>query len=481
MSSQAGQVLVVDDESEIRELISHLLEREGFSVLIASEGESALKTVRTGKPDVVLSDIKMPGMDGMELLKSLQKLDPELPVVLITGYGDIPGAVEAMQAGAYDYLVKPFQHHETIQVLRRAMDERHQKLKGKFLAEHMQRNASLSEMMGPSEAVGELISLVNCVADSDLSVIVYGETGSGKELVARAIHNNSNRSGASLQPVDCGAIPETLLENELFGHEKGSFTGAQERARGKFEAARKGTLFLDEISNMPLNAQAKLLRVLQEKKIYRIGDTSPIDVDVRLLVATNEDLTARVSAGVFREDLFYRLNEFSIRVPPLRERREDIPYLAKCFLDITGAELNRGTKDFSESALQMLVEHDWPGNVRELRSVIRRAALLADDEKITEKHLELNSSAEPVRTTSVPDNKTALFEGLSLKEIVSRNTVSVEREVLMKTLRHTAGNKAKAARMLQIDYKTIHTKIKQLGINTNGGDHNGQKTGGVRF
>ncbi len=473
MNPQAGQVLFVDDESEFRELISHLLEREGFSVLTASEGESALKTVRTGKPDVVLSDIKMPGMDGMELLKSLQKLDPELPVVLITGYGDIPGAVEAMQAGAYDYLVKPFQHDETIRVLRRAMDERRQKLKGKFLAEHMQRNVSLSENMGPSEAVGELIPLVNCVTDSDLTVIISGETGSGKELVARAIHNNSHRSDASFQPVDCGAISETLLENELFGHEKGSFTGAQERAQGKFEAARQGTLLLDEISNMPLNAQAKLLRVLQEKKIYRIGGTSPVDVDVRLLVATNEDLAAKVSAGMFRKDLFYRLNEFSLRVPPLRERREDIPYLAKKFLDITGAELKKGAKDFSEPAMQMLVEHDWPGNARELRSVIRRAALLADDETITEKHLELHSSAATARTASAPNNKTAPFEGLSLKEIVSRNTVSVEREVLLKMLRHTGGNKAKAARILQIDNKTVHTKIKQLGINTNGGDHNG--------
>jgi len=303
---------------------------------------------------------------------------------------------------------------------------------------------------------------VNGVAKSVFTVVILRETGSGKELVARAIHHNSDRSEGPFVAIDCGAIPETLLESELFGHEKGAFTGAVVQKPGKFEAAKGGTLLLDEISNMPLSSQVKLLRALQEKKVYRVGGTRPIDVDVRLLVASNQDLGSATASNAFRRDLFYRLNEFTINIPPLRERKGDIPYLAKRFLETTNIELGKGVKGFSESATEALLAHDWPGNVRQLRSTIRRAVLLAD-EMVTEIHLDM-TKVSGLSQGNNPDIEGMPWQGSSLKEIIRRNTLGIEREVLIKALKYTGGNKAKAARLLQIDYKTIHTKVKQLGI-----------------
>ncbi|RLB04397.1 MAG: sigma-54-dependent Fis family transcriptional regulator, partial [Deltaproteobacteria bacterium] len=277
----------------------------------------------------------------------------------------------------------------------------------------------LRELMGPSDAVNRLISEVSRVAKSDFTVVIFGETGTGKELVARAIHHASTRSMGPFVPVDCGAIPETLLESELFGHEKGAFTGAEHQKPGKFEAAKGGTLFLDEISNMPLGSQAKLLRVLQEKTLYRVGGTKPVNVDVRLLVASNKDLEAEVTSGSFRRDLLYRLNEFTIRIPPLRERKDDILYLANRFLDITNMELKKSVRGFSESALEALLTYHWPGNVRQLRSTIRRAVLLAD-EVITEEHLNLKG-ATSTDLPFTPQAQETSFNGLSLREIVRRS------------------------------------------------------------
>jgi len=352
-------------------------------------------------------------------------------------------------------------------VVHRALAERELKRKIKHLSNQLQDAMSLSSMMGPSDAVRRIISDVNRVAKSDFSVVILGETGSGKELVAKAIHNVSPRSESHFVPVDCGAIPETLLESELFGHEKGAFTGAHRQKPGKLEAAKDGSLFLDEILNMPLGSQAKLLRVLQEKKLYRVGGTNPLSVDVRLLVASNKDLESAVVSGSFRRDLFYRLNEFTIKIPPLRERKEDIPYLAKRFLEATNLDLDKNVEGLSESAINSLLTYDWPGNVRQLRSTIRRAVLLADD-MITEEHLDMGGVPAPGLTLP-PDIRGMPWEDLSLKEIVRRSNVAVEREVLTKVLQYTAGNKARAARLLKIDYKTIHTKIKQLGIPIDGG------------
>jgi DNA-binding NtrC family response regulator len=462
-----SHILIVDDEKDICKLLSRLVRREGLNALVAHDGETALKLIVSERPDLLLADFRMPGMNGMELVKRAKELDQDLPIVMITAYADIRGAVEAMRVGAHDYLAKPFENLEVIRVVHRALTERNLKRKLSHLTSELQETYNLREMMGTSDVIYQLIFKINRVAKSDFTVLVQGETGSGKELVARAIHQGSNRSGGAFIPVDCGAIPETLLENELFGHEKGAFTDAKFQKSGKIELARDGTLFLDEISNMSLSSQAKLLRVLQEKKVYRVGSSKPIDIDVRFLVASNKDLFALTESGLFRSDLFFRLSEFTITVQPLRERKEDIYYLAKRFLDITNAELNKNVKGFSESAIKDLMAFDWPGNVRQLRSTIRRAVLLADD-IITEKHIDIERYAMPGLIFNQKTQKVPLGNR-SLKEIVRNNTLAVERGVLIQALKYTGGNKAKAARMLQIDYKTIHTKVKQLGISIEGG------------
>ena len=470
MEKHDAKILIVDDEEHFRTNLCLLMEKEGFKALVAEDGDTALRIIRVHAPDIMLSDVQMPGMDGWELLKKARDLDPDLPVVMVTGFADIPGAVGAIKVGAHDYVAKPFDNYEVIRVVQRALAERELRRRVGELSSRLQENMPLREVMGPSDAVARLISEVNRVAKSDFAVVIIGETGSGKEVIARAIHQASARSKKPFMPVDCGAIPETLLESELFGHEKGAFTGAEVQKPGKFEMAEGGTLFLDEIPNMPLGSQGKLLRVLQEKKVYRVGGTKPITVNVRLLVASDQDLHDLSIAHSFRDDLYYRLSEFSIRVPPLRERKEDIPYLAKRFLDTVNVELKKQVKGFSESALNVLFNYNWPGNVRQLRSTIRRAALLADD-LIEEKHWDLMRAPVPGMAFT-PKVQGEPWKGLSLKEIVHQSTTAVEREVLVHVLKVTGGNKAKAARLLKIDYKTIHEKVKKLGILTgkNGDD-----------
>lgn len=462
MAEHNARILIVDDEKISRTILSSLVKQEGFEALVVHDGDAALKMISSEVPDILLTDVKMPGMDGMEVLKKAKSLDPDLPVVLITAHAELQEAVQAIKAGAHDYLAKPLDNQEVIRVVHRALAERELKRKLRDLSSRLQEKLSLREMMGPSDAVARAISEVNRVAESDFTVVILGETGSGKEVVARAIHQASPRFESHFIPVDCGAIPETLLESELFGHEKGAFTGADTQRRGKFEMAQGGTLFLDEISNMPLGSQAKLLRVLQEKKVYRVGSTKPLEVNVRLLAASNQDLSALTSSGSFRRDLFYRLNEFTITIPPLRERKEDIPYLAKRFLDTANIELNKWVRGFSESALNLLFSYPWPGNVRQLRSAIRRATLMAN-EMITEKDLDLKRVPVP-GLAFTPKVQGMPWKDLSLKEIVDQSITAVEREVLAEALKYTGGNKAKAARLLQIDYKTIHTKLKKLAI-----------------
>ena len=325
----------------------------------------------------------------------------------------------------------------------------------------------LRELMGPSDTVRRIISQVNRVAASDFTVVILGETGTGKELVARAIHHASKRSKGPFVPVDCGAIPETLLESELFGHEKGAFTSADSRKMGKFQIAEGGTLLLDEISNMPMASQAKLLRVLQDRVLYPVGGTRPVTVDVRLLVATNADLESGVTEGTFRQDLFYRVKEFTIIIPPLRDRSEDIIYLANRFLDITNMELKKTVRGFSDAALDMLLSFAWPGNVRQLRSTIRRAVLLADD-VIDQKHLEMETPLSDTNGSLADDGEVGAppRHTTSLKEMARQAVEAVERKALSDALRRTGGNKARAARMLRIDYKTMQLKIKKYGLST---------------
>lgn len=457
-----AKVLIVDDVEEIRWLLAKLLRREGMEAEEAEDGETAVRLISLESPDVVLMDIRMPGMNGLEALKQARKLDGDLPIIMITAFAEIRGAVEAMKAGAYDYLVKPFDNREVIQCIRRALTERQRKRQIRHLEDRTEQGWSLRELMGGSEIVRQLEAEVARVAPTDFSVVISGETGAGKDLVARAIHARSVRSSGPFLAVDCGAIPDSLIESELFGHERGAFTGADRIRIGKFEAASGGTLFLDEISNLPTGMQSKLLRVLQEKRVYRIGSTAGVKVDVRVIAATNRDLWSLVAEKTFREDIFHRLGEYAIHVPPLRERRDDIVSLAKRFLDWTNWELSKTVRGFSESAMERMLSYDWPGNVRELRNVVRRATLLAD-EVIHAEHLGPEVTPASVKPSNIVLG--TLSEGpLSLKAIVHRTTMQVEREVLTRVLRKTAGNKAEAARLLHIDYKTIHAKLRQYGI-----------------
>lgn len=463
MDSWSVKILIVDDDASICRMLVKLMEKEGFKTVVANDGVPAIDAIRSHSPDVMLLDMKMPGMNGDEVLARTIEIDPDLPVIIITAFGEIRDAVEAIKAGAYDYLPKPFDHDDVLRMVQRAMSERELKRKLKNLASHINQDSPLKDVMGPSEEVDHLVGQINQVAKSDFTVVLQGETGSGKDVVARAIHRASLRNQKPFVPLDCGAIPETLLESELFGHEKGAFTGAVQKTIGQMAAANGGTLFLDEIPNLPLASQAKLLRVIQERKVLPVGGKTPHPIDVRLLVATNQDLPSLTEKGLFRSDLLYRLREFSITIPPLRQRKDDILYLARRFLDITCSELDKHVKGFSENALDSLLNYDWPGNVRELRSTVRRAVLLADN-IITRDHLDIRKRGIDNLCSMPPDMKIELSQGMSLKEIVRENTAAVERRVLSRTLKATGGNKAKAARSLQIDYKTILTKMKKLGL-----------------
>ena len=466
MTPIPGKILIVDGKSGICAVLSEYMQQEGLTPVVAHGGEAGLEKVRSEQPDALIVDLKLPDMDGMQIMKEAKALDMDLPVILVTGYPEIRGAVAAMKAGAHDYLAKPLKHHDVLRVVFRALNERELKRKLRRLSSQIQDKSSLRESMGPSDAVSRLSSDVARVAKTNFSVLILGETGSGKELVAQAIHQLSPRCEAPFMAVDCGAIPETLLEGELFGHEKGAYTGADKLKIGKFEIARGGTLFLDEISNMPLGSQAKLLRVLQERTIYRIGGTQPLSADVRVLAASNWDRHRLGESDSFRRDVYFRLNEFTIRVPSLRERLEDILYLAKRFLDLTNLELQKNVKGFTQPAVDLLLACDWPGNVRQLRSVIRRAVLLADD-MITEQQLGMES-ASPKREIQQMECDQEADDSpqgyLPLKEIKRRKIVAVERAILTRVLQETGGNKAKAARLLHIDYKTMQSKVRQYGI-----------------
>ncbi len=453
------KILVVDDEAEIRSLLGAVLQSKGYEVVTAADGAAALQQVQRQHPAVILMDLSMPRMGGMDALPEIKRLDPEVPVIICTAHADLTTAVRAMKLGAYDYLTKPFDVELLALTLERAL-ERNQ-LRSRIDELNRQGpGSSLAERMGGSPAIAQVIQQVSQVAESNFTVLVQGETGTGKELVARAIHQQSPRRQAPFVAVDCGAIPETLVESELFGHERGAFTGAQAKREGHFQLAKGGTLFLDEIGNVPLATQAKLLRALEQREIHPLGSARAVAVDARIIAATNTELEEGVKAGRFRADLYYRLSEFTITLPPLRSRREDITHLAQRFLDEVSMELRRPVRRVSDDAMQALLRHDWPGNVRELKNVIRKAALLATD-VVTAEHIPaLNASAPiPSRAASQPSG-----EDLSLREVAELAAGQAEREVIRHVLGATKGNKSQAARLLRTDYTTLHAKMKRYGI-----------------
>lgn len=455
------KILIVDDDEDMRVFLVSLLSDKGFEPISAGNGEEALTVLRQAKDcDLMLLDLNLPGITGMGVLREALKVDNGLPIIMVTGNGTISSAVEAVKIGAYDYVTKPFANEELVLKIRRGLESRRLRQENSRLRSQIDRSQSLQEQMGSSDPIRKVFADVERVAPTDFTVVIFGETGAGKELVARGIHRQSPRAAEAFVTVDCGAIPATLIESELFGHEKGAFTGADRTRPGKFEAASGGTLFLDEVQNLPLPVQMQFLRALQERQIFRVGGEKPHHIDIRVIAAGNKDLRAQVAAGRFREDLFHRLNEFSITLPPLRARRDDIIYLAKRFLDQTCHELKKSIQGITNEALDVLLGYDWPGNVRELRNVMRRAVLVAETH-IGVDHLAIRTAATP----TAPRKDVRHFDGpVSFKELVRQNLVEVERDILIRALEQTGGNKAKAARMLQIDYKTIHVKAKEYGI-----------------
>ncbi len=450
---------MVDDEAEIRSLLVAVLQSKGFEVVTAEDGAAALEQVQRERPPVILMDLSMPRMGGLEALPEIKRLDPEVPVIICTAHTDLATAVRAMKLGAYDYLTKPFDVELLVLTLQRAM-ERNQ-LRSRI--DELKRRgpgSSLAERMGGSPAIAQVIQQVSQVAESNFTVLVQGETGTGKELVARAIHQQSPRRQAPFVAVDCGAIPETLVESELFGHERGAFTGAQTKREGHFQLAKGGTLFLDEIGNVPVATQAKLLRALEQREVHPLGSARPVAVDARIIAATNAELEEAVKAGRFRADLYYRLGEFTITLPPLRSRREDITHLAQRFLDEVSMELRRPVRRIADEAMQALLRHDWPGNVRELKNVVRKAALVAAD-VVTGEHLPALGAGGPAppRPAAEPPG-----EGLSLREVAELAAVQAERELIGHALQATKGNKSQAARLLRTDYTTLHAKMKRYSI-----------------
>jgi len=453
-------LLIIDDDRTNCRLIKAIFSAEGMEVAAAHDGQAGIDRVITDPPDVLLLDLRMPGLDGLEVLAKLKQEVPALPVVMLTGHQDVKSAVRATQLGAFDYVTKPFINEELIVVVRRALQTRALQLEVEELRRQLGAGGDLASQMGPSPQVRDLVEQVRTVAGTSFTVLVIGETGSGKELVAQAIHRGSERRAKPFVAIDCGAIPEQLLESELFGHEKGAFTGAERKKRGRFELAQGGTFFLDEVGNLPMNLQAKLLRVLESREIQPVGADKSAVLDVRFVAATNDDLQARVAEGQFRADLYFRLAQYTIALPALKDRPEDISYLARRLLAEVSVELRRPVQQIAPNALALLEAHPWPGNVRELRNVIRQAVLMTKDLVIGGDVVRA-LLRKPGAARHVAGAKPT---GASLREVAAEAAEAAERRAISEALRSARGNKSRAARALDTDYKTLHLKMKRFGI-----------------
>jgi len=454
--SPAGtpRVLVVDDEENMRHLISLVLRNEAYRVGEAKDGADALECLDREPYDFVLCDIRMPRLDGMGFLRALADRPTAPTVIMMSAFGTVDVAIEAMKAGAYDYVSKPFKPDEVVLTLRKAVERERLKQENARLRDEIERSRGVEGLIGTSVAIQDVLALVRKVAPHKATVLISGESGTGKELVARAVHQLSDRRRGPFVAINCGAIPETLLESELFGHVRGAFTDAYQNKVGRFEEAHGGTLFLDEIGELPLALQAKLLRVLTEDVVRRVGDTASIAVDVRVVAATLRDLEAEVGAQRFREDLFYRLNVVPVRVPPLRQRRDDIPLLVRHFVARANQRLGRAVRGATPEAMTRLVEHEWKGNVRELENLIERVMVLTDGDWITPDALPV---LEPgPRTGEIDDGK----DELSIKKTTRR----LEERLIRQALEKTGGNRTHAARLLEISHRALLVKIREFGI-----------------
>ena len=463
-------VLIVDDDKSIRYSLKRIME-EHFSVMTAQNGEEALTFVRTQPPDVIIMDIKMPGRSGIDVLREVKSIDPKSLVILMTAYGTTETAIEAMKFGAFDYVLKPFSIPQMKALVEKAVSLR-KLMKQEVVYASDDLEGEGERIVGTSPKMQEIYKLIGQVAPSDVTVLLRGESGTGKELLARALYRHSLRWNQPFLPVNCAAIPDTLLESELFGHEKGAFTGAASRRIGKLEQCQGGTVFLDEIGDMSLPTQAKLLRVLQERTFERLGGMETIKVDIRLIVATNKNLEEAITGGRFREDLYYRLNVVSIHVPPLRERKEDIPTLVSYFLKRFNRELKKGIAGITPAAMEKIVSYGWPGNVRQLENVLKRAMVLCQGEWILEDHLQLEKGEDrrdgerDLGNRPVEALLDLLFEELS-KSSESRDldmVSTLERALIVRALQRTKGNQVQAAQLLRMNRGTLRGKMERYNI-----------------
>jgi DNA-binding NtrC family response regulator len=453
------QILVVDDEPNVREVLTTLLSQAGYVVTAVADGISAIEAVKRTSFDLVLTDLRLPKMNGIEVLTRIKALDSRIVGIVITGYGTVETAVDAMKAGAFDYLMKPFNVSEVLLLIKRALEYQGLRAENVQLKKTLEGRFRFSNLIGNSEGMRYVCEMIEKVAESDSTILLLGESGTGKELVAKTLHFNSHRKDKPLIPINCGAIPENLLESELFGHEKGAFTGAASTRIGRFEMADGGTIFLDEIGEMSPALQVKLLRVLQQREFERVGGTKTIRVDVRIIAATHRDLEVAVASGVFREDLFYRINVIPIAIPPLRERTEDIPLLIHHFLEHFNKTKNKNLEGFSDEALKLLISYSWPGNIRELENLIERLVILkgaglACPADLPEKIVGFGAVGGVLGPFKIPDS------GIDLKALVDE----FENNLILQALDMAKGVKNKAAQLLSMNRTTLVEKLKKKGL-----------------
>lgn len=463
-SLSTPRLLIVDDEPDAGRILSKILSEQGFVVKTAASGEECLKIVEKEALDLVLLDVVLPPWNGVETLRRIKLARPSIPVIMMTGHETVKTAVEAMKCGAYDYLAKPLPMDRLPKILRQAIQLQTLERSSSPLLAKPLKPLTPEEMVGEHLSMVSILDLVRRIAPQEITVLIRGESGTGKELIARAIHSLSPRGKWHFVPVDCASLPESLFESELFGYERGAFTGADLTKEGRFEQAQGGTLLLDEIGNLSLTAQAKLLRVLQEKEITRLGGKRPIKIDVRILAATNQDLEDLMAKGLFREDLFHRLNVFSIYVPPLRHRGDDVKLLVRFFLKRFNRELGKQVRLISDEVMEFLAGYSWPGNVRELENTMKSAVLLADEAVFPEHLPEKVRSVQAASGSKGGDSSTRDPRSSSLREASRHSAQDTEKQLILRTLRETRGNKSATAKLLGIDYKTLFNKLKALRI-----------------
>jgi two-component system response regulator PilR (NtrC family) len=457
--SSKGIIHLIDDEPVIHDVLGQLLTSEGYEIEVSSSGEEALEKYVPGSADVILLDLLMPGMDGIEVLRRIKKIDPVAAVIILTAYGSVESAIAAMKIGALDYIQKPFKHDDFLLTIERAVERRRLQEENLRLKEELKLKFSFANIIGKSQAMKVVFDLLKAAAPTRSTILLQGESGTGKELVARAIHATSNRVDEPFVVVNSGSLPPDLLESHLFGHVKGAFTGAVALKKGLFEAADRGTIFFDEISAINLETQAKLLRVMQDKEFMRLGGTETIKVDVRIVAATNTDIEEMIAQKTFRKDLFYRLNVIKIELPPLRRRKDDIPLLVKHFIDVYGRENGKEVEGVSEDVYEILESYDWPGNVRELENLIERAVVFSRSRVITRDSLPpflLTKEAAPEGWLVAPE------ESLDLRE----RTQSFQKKIILTALKKTRGVQKQAARLLGVKATTLNEMIKRLEIDT---------------